>query len=50
MYRIEDKYILSLEDRVSCEKRISTMLILDCYSQGGGYTVTSLYFDDWQIC
>lgn len=47
MYRVEDKYVCSKKDMYLLQKRISSILCLDHDStSGGGYTITSLYYDD----
>lgn len=48
MLRVEDKYNLSKIDMYMCEKRIASCLATDTYSKNGGYTISSLYFDDFE--
>ena len=48
-YRHENKYLISYHDQDSLRRRLSPVLALDKHVKGDGYTIRSLYFDDyWQ--
>ena len=48
-YRHENKYLISYHDQDNLRRRLSPVLALDKHVKGGGYTIRSLYFDDyWQ--
>ena len=45
-YRVEDKYVLPLEQLFLLEQRIQAIMTLDQGSFKSGYKISSLYFDD----
>lgn len=46
MYRVEDKYALAPPEMALMQKRMEVLLPLDHGTDGGGYRVSSVYFDD----
>lgn len=49
MYRVEDKYICSKRDMLYLDARLKTVLRTDDNQKNNdGYTITSVYFDDYQ--
>ena len=49
MYRVEDKYICSIRDMLYLDARLKTVLRTDDNQKNNdGYTITSVYFDDYQ--
>lgn len=49
MYRVEDKFICSAQDLFFLDARLRTVLRTDeNQSDDSGYTITSVYFDDYQ--
>lgn len=46
MLRVEDKYVIPKNDFYELQKRVEAILLPDWYSGAGGYSISSLYFDD----
>lgn len=46
-FRHEAKYLIGLKEKALLTQRFESILNLDRYAQNGGYTIRSLYFDDY---
>lgn len=47
-YRVEDKFCCGVQEMYQLQRRLDAVLLTDGYGNGtGGYTVSSLYFDDF---
>ncbi len=46
MLRVEDKYVIPKNDFYELHERVRSILEPDIYSAEGGYSISSLYFDD----
>lgn len=46
MLRVEDKYVIPKNDFYELHERVKAILEPDVYSHVGGYSISSLYFDD----
>lgn len=45
-YRVEQKYIITEEQKAYLKYKLEQIMEYDKYSQNGSYTIRSLYFDD----
>ena len=49
MYRVEDKYLVSERELLVLQSKLSAVLKQDSNQSGGrGYTISSVYFDDYR--
>ena len=46
-FRHERKYLIDLKEKELLTQRFGSILSLDRHAQNGGYTIRSLYFDDY---
>ena len=46
-FRHEAKYLIGLKEKALLTQRFESILNLDRHAQNGGYTIRSLYFDDY---
>ena len=46
-FRHEAKYLIGLKEKALLTQRFESILHLDKHAQNGGYTIRSLYFDDY---
>jgi len=46
-FRHEGKYLIGLKGKELLTQRFGSILSLDRHAQNGGYTIRSLYFDDY---
>lgn len=46
-FRHEQKYLISNKDKIWIGQRLREIMTLDKHAQTGGYTIRSLYFDDY---
>ncbi len=46
-FRHEQKYLISNKDKIWISQRLREIMTLDKHAQLGGYTIRSLYFDDY---
>lgn len=46
-FRHEGKYLIGLKEKELLTQRFGSILSLDRHAQNGGYTIRSLYFDDY---